>query len=218
MLHPQLRIEHAAPANAEALPPGAVITLSVLPYSIGRGFGNHLRIDHGDISRRHACVRLDNDYYAVEDLQSRNGTFVNGVRLAPGASQRLRDGDVLQLAGAISMTFVDPCVTHEQPDVRPLRVRGLWLDPQAQLVLVDGQRVELTVQQYRLLALLYGRAGAVVSRREIADALWSAGAELTTQMIDNTVSRLRASLQKVDPNHEYIVTVRGFGYQLVQPK
>jgi DNA-binding response OmpR family regulator len=37
-------------------------------------------------------------------------------------------------------------------------------------------------------------------------------------MIDNTVSRLRANLQKHDGDHEYIVTVRGFGYQFVPRK
>jgi DNA-binding response OmpR family regulator len=185
---------------------------------MGRGFGNQLRINHGDVSRRHASVRMEDDYYLLEDLQSRNGTFVNGVRLAPGASRRLQDSDVLQLASVVSMVFVDPYVTREQVEVRPLRVRGLWLDPQAQIVMVRSERVELPVQQYRLLALLYARVGAVVSRQEIADALWSTEAELTAQMIDNTISRLRANLQRVDTEHDYIVTVRGFGYQFVQSK
>jgi DNA-binding response OmpR family regulator len=55
-----------------------------------------------------------------------------------------------------------------------------------------------------------------MTRSEIAKALWSTDVELTEQMIDNTVSRLRANLQKYDASHEYIVTVRGRGYQFVQ--
>lgn len=218
MLHPQLRIERVAPAYEQTLPPNGVITLRTLPFCIGRGFTNELRVDHTDVSRRHACVRIEDDYYLIEDLGSRNGTLVNGVRLAGGEPRRLRDGDIIQVAGIISLAFVDPFVTREQPDIRPMGVRGLWLDPQAQIVLLGSERVDLPVQQYRLLALLYARPGAVISRQEIAAALWQTDVEFTAQMIDNTVSRLRANLQKYDANHEYIVTVRGLGYQFVPEK
>jgi DNA-binding response OmpR family regulator len=216
MLHPQLRIEHVAPGYEALLPEGGVITIQSLPYGIGRGFGSQLRVDHPDISRRHACVRMADDYYLLEDLSSRNGTLLNGVRLAPGETRRLADGDTIQLAGALSLVFVDPFATRNQPHVQPLAARGLWLDPQAQIVLLGSRRITLPLQQFRLLALLYARPGAVVSRAEIAEALWATGEELTEQMIDNTVSRLRANLQPHAGGHEYVVTVRGLGYRFVQ--
>jgi DNA-binding response OmpR family regulator len=218
MLHPQLRVAQVVPAYEPALPPGTVITIQSMPFCMGRGFANQLRVEHPDISRRHACLRLHDDYYVVEDLDSRNGTLVNAAHLVAGEQRRLHDGDTIQLAAVVSMVFVDPFVTRERPDVRPMRVRGLWLDPQAQIVMVGDERIVLSLQQYRLLALLYARAGTVVTRQEIAEALWSTGLDLTEQMIDNTVSRLRANLQKVDASHEYVVTVRGRGYQFVQLK
>lgn len=52
------------------------------------------------ISRRHARIRRRGANYFVEDLHSRNGTFVCGERLAPGAWHLLRDGDDLALASA----------------------------------------------------------------------------------------------------------------------
>ena len=52
------------------------------------------------ISRRHARIRRRGANYFVEDLHSRNGTFVLGERLAPGAWHPLRDGDELALASA----------------------------------------------------------------------------------------------------------------------
>ena len=46
------------------------------------------------VSRRHARIILSNGKYALEDLGSTNGTFINrGKRLAPGTSQPLNDGD-----------------------------------------------------------------------------------------------------------------------------
>lgn len=47
------------------------------------------------ISRTHARIRCEADGYWIEDLQSRHGTFVNGVRL--GYARRLNTGDVIRL-------------------------------------------------------------------------------------------------------------------------
>jgi HD-GYP domain-containing protein (c-di-GMP phosphodiesterase class II) len=52
------------------------------------------------ISRRHARIRRRGAAYFVEDLHSRNGTFVLGERLTPGAWHPLRDGDELALSSA----------------------------------------------------------------------------------------------------------------------
>ncbi len=49
------------------------------------------------VSRLHAQLQLFNDRVCVEDLGSRNGTFVNGERLAPYVEHPLYDGDWLKL-------------------------------------------------------------------------------------------------------------------------
>ena len=220
MLHPQLRIEQVAAPYDQLLPPGGLITVQALPFHIGRGLSNGLRIDHPDVSRRHACLRLLDDYYWVEDLGSRNGTLLNRERLPPNAPRRLETGDAIQLAAALRLVFLDPAATQRRPHVLPLAVHGLWLDAASQLALVGGEPVPLPPTQFQLLALLYARPGVVVTRAEIAQALWGIDAELAGLMIDNTVSRLRAALEKAvraqdHPRHEYIVTVRGLGYRFV---
>jgi 3',5'-cyclic-nucleotide phosphodiesterase len=60
----------------------------------------YICIPEPTISRRHARIRRRGANYFVEDLHSRNGTFVCGERLAPGAWHALRDGDELALASA----------------------------------------------------------------------------------------------------------------------
>ncbi|ALK99045.1 metal-dependent phosphohydrolase [Massilia sp. WF1] len=52
------------------------------------------------VSRRHARIRRSGASYFVEDLHSRNGTFVSGERLAPGSWHVLAEGDELALASA----------------------------------------------------------------------------------------------------------------------
>jgi pSer/pThr/pTyr-binding forkhead associated (FHA) protein len=51
-------------------------------------------------SRRHAALTLDRMMLVVEDLNSLNGTWVNGVRLRPGGALPLKTGDVIQIGVA----------------------------------------------------------------------------------------------------------------------
>jgi pSer/pThr/pTyr-binding forkhead associated (FHA) protein len=62
--------------------------------TIGRLPDNTIMIDSPAVSSHHACVFRDGYFFAVEDLQSTNGTFVNGTRVS---RQRLQPGDVVQV-------------------------------------------------------------------------------------------------------------------------
>lgn len=48
---------------------------------IGRDPGAQVQIDHGTVSRRHASVTIDGEKAVLEDLSSKNGTFLNGERI-----------------------------------------------------------------------------------------------------------------------------------------
>lgn len=61
---------------------------------------------HGYVSRQHARIERSSDHFAIEDLQSSNGTAVNSRHLAPGAAVRLRQGDVIRM-GQIELRFVE---------------------------------------------------------------------------------------------------------------
>jgi len=67
-----------------------VLTSSVV---LGRGSGCDLQIDDDSVSRRHAFVRIEQDEVWVDDLSSRNGTWVNGVLITQ--PKRLAHGDRL---------------------------------------------------------------------------------------------------------------------------
>ena len=63
--------------------------------TIGRDEGADVQLPDKTISRRHAALRIEGETAVVEDLGSRNGTFVNGTRVED--PQRLREGDSLQI-------------------------------------------------------------------------------------------------------------------------
>ena len=73
------------------------LPLALMPGEnvIGRDPDVAVHIDHSEISRRHARVLVNGDGAVVEDLQSRNGTFLNGKRVESPTA--LHDGDVLSV-------------------------------------------------------------------------------------------------------------------------
>ena len=93
--------------------------------------------------------------------------------------------------------------------------------PQAHRVLIGEDEIEppLSPPQYRLLELLYRNPDRVVSRDEVAEFVWPGTMRVgvSNQAIDALVRRVRDRLAEVDPDHAYVVTVRGHGFRLDNP-
>lgn len=70
---------------------------------IGRAPNAELRLEDDGISRTHARIRAETNKAWVEDMKSRNGTFVNGVKIT--ATTELRDGDKIQVGRGTVLRF-----------------------------------------------------------------------------------------------------------------
>ena len=94
-----------------------------------------------------------------------------------------------------------------------LRLADLEIDLLRQRVTRAGQRVDLTSREFLLLSLLARRAGEVLSRTLIAEAVWDMNFDSDTNVVDVNVRRLRSKVD--DPfSLKLIHTVRGAGYVL----
>ncbi len=191
---------------------GQAVELTRFPFMIGRARDCDYVLDYSAISRQHARLTSDQQSVYLEDLDSTNGTFVNGRRLVAGEVYRLRAGDEISFGKVCLWVFDDPATTAQIPPVKIPRP-GLEIDEEAGRVTVAGKLLypPLSPNQFALLTLLVANAGRVVEREEIVTAVWGPGTDVSDQTIDALVSRLRRRLQEVDPEHEYIVTRRGFG-------
>lgn len=187
-------------------------------FTVGRGKECDLVIDERQVSRQHIKIKRLDDVYYVEDLNSKNGTWVNGEQLK--GERQLKDGDEIQLALVISMTFIateeaTAPMSREEYSGKSGRLR---LDRDSRRVFCGGKEINppLSLPQYRLLELLYDAHGAVCTRTGVIEAVWPEAISdgVSEQAIDALVRRLRDRIAEVDPEHQYIVTVRGHGFRL----
>lgn len=99
------------------------------------------------------------------------------------------------------------------------RVLGdVRLEAATRRVLVGGADVELTPKEFDLLAFLAAHPGEVFTRSQLLERVWNSSSQwLGEATVTEHVHRLRTKLEP-DPSHPRLLrTVRGIGYQLVEP-
>jgi DNA-binding response OmpR family regulator len=79
---------------------------------------------------------------------------------------------------------------------------------------VDGQALNITATEFKLLCLLASRPGEVQPRETLLRDVWGYEPTLDTRTVDTTMQRLRAKLGQAADRLE---TVRGVGYRLTDP-
>ena len=90
---------------------------------------------------------------------------------------------------------------------------GLSLDFERMEFRRDGQIVELSKTEQRLLRLLVQNRGTTLSRGDLVDRVWTDGAEYVEEnALSVTVKRLRDKLEEVPSKPRYLKTVYGIGY------
>lgn len=132
-------------------------------------------------------LELGADDYVVKPFSPRE--------LLARVRARLRRGD--QLA---SLT--------PQPD------RRFTHDRTGQRIRYEGQWLALTRYEYRLLAVLIERPGAIFSRERLMDDVWRDAPETVDRTVDTHVKTLRQKLRQLSPGQDPIQTHRGLGYSV----
>jgi pSer/pThr/pTyr-binding forkhead associated (FHA) protein len=61
-------------------------------YHVGRSPGNHIQLSDSYVSRRHLKILRRGERYFIEDLNSKNGTSVDGELIDPGVELEVREG------------------------------------------------------------------------------------------------------------------------------
>lgn len=94
---------------------------------------------------------------------------------------------------------------------KQLQLGQIQMFPDAHIVQVNGNRVELTLKEFDLLQLFLEHPGQVFSRDHLLERIWSTDFAGETRTVDVHIGTLRT---KLGPCGEYIRTVRGIGYRM----
>jgi predicted component of type VI protein secretion system len=126
--------------------------------TIGRRPYNDVMLDDLTVSGEHAVLHTADGGSTVHDLNSRNGTLVNGV---PVAQRTLADGDLIEI-GIYRLHYVIERAPADPADPPPVQ-----LPPVAQVATLSGPRAGATVRLERPIVSLSGGSGevAVIARR-----------------------------------------------------
>jgi phosphate regulon transcriptional regulator PhoB len=93
-----------------------------------------------------------------------------------------------------------------------LRAGVIEVDLERHRVMAEGQVLDLSPTEFRLLRFLMERKGRVFSRDQILDAVWKGEAFVESRTVDVHIRRLRAELDRAGAGRA-IETVRGVGYR-----
>jgi two-component system, OmpR family, alkaline phosphatase synthesis response regulator PhoP len=102
---------------------------------------------------------------------------------------------------------------RDRDEVNELAFDDTRIDLRAKTVTRAGQLVELTAQEFKLLAHFVSNPGRTFSRDELLSAAWGFGYEGTARTVDNFVSQLRAKFELKPEEPRRFCTVRGLGYR-----
>lgn len=199
----QMAVSHTGPDavdRARALSPDLIILDVMLP-----GF------DGIEVCRR---VRQFSDAYIIM-LTAKDEEMDKVLGLSMGADDYLvKPFSPRELIARVRAMLRRPRTSEDAATVSH-QVAGIILEPQARHLTVDGTPVELTRTEFDLLAALMEHPKAVLTRRQLIDAVWGPGWYGDEHVVDVHIGHVRDKLGDDAASPRYIRTVRGVGYGMV---
>ncbi len=105
-----------------------------------------------------------------------------------------------------------------EPKSNQLRVHELTVDVDTYIVYKNGAELDLTHREFELLVYLVRNKGRVMTREHLLQAVWGYEYFGDVRTVDVTIRRLREKIEDDPGKPEYIITRRGLGYMLRNPK
>lgn len=163
-----------------------------------------------DVCRK---IRKDNDIPIIM-LTARDEESDRLVGLEIGAddyvTKPFSPKEVIARAKAILRRTSREVVRHE-----PIRAGSIVIDLERHEVTINGQIIESTPTEFKILELLASNIGKVYSRLQIVEQTQGYSFEGYERTIDTHIKNLRRKLEINTKEHQYIQTVYGIGYKFV---
>lgn len=194
------------------------ICLSDQDFLFGRNPNVNLILNDQKVSRRHALIRRRGDQYTLTDLNSRNGTFLNGKKIEK--ETLLYANDRISIIGKYYFLFQDSDVTLT--GTSPQFSLGIILDNRTGNVWIENTLISppLSPNCFRLLEILCQDPGRLYSYEEIHRFIWpdlEYYGDSDRNRCHVVKKQLLDVLRKYSPNVDCVRVVSKRGMRLVDP-
>lgn len=198
---------------------GNQIQITKDSFVIGRDGSSDYAIPNERISRQHIHIFLYDGRWLLEDLDSKNHTWLRGEKILPRSPILLKEGDHIQIASQSILCFHDPSSTLSD-DSRVI-TEGLWIDTDTGDVFIHNQKIQpkLGKRSFLILLCLYEKSftpNPTVSLDELVAIGWPNLYGVSDEMIDSEIHRIRKRLKELESKHDFIKAERGKGRRFEQ--
>ncbi|WP_078498249.1 FHA domain-containing protein [Paenibacillus selenitireducens] len=176
------------------------------------------------VSRKHFAIHEENGQYYIEDLDSKNGTYVNHNRLQPNEKTLLQHTDHISLAhGHVLLTF-STYNLNDTIDIVPflkaanaMLVTDLSLDPIKQELSVHDECFAFSEKEYKCIELLVQNQRQFVSKDEIKTYVWPERSPSIDEIPDVSSEEVNALIYRIRQKTQQVLAIeniRSKGYIL----
>ena len=157
-------------------------------------------------------IRRESDVYVIM-LTAKSEEFDRVMGLTVGADDYLtKPFSPRELAARVKAILRRGRNTPAN-DQQTLTFKRLKIDMLRHEVERDGEPIELTALEFKLLAMLATYAGMVLSRQQLLERVWGYDFYGEERVVDVHIGHVRQKLEADPANPQFIVTVRGVGYK-----
>jgi len=107
---------------------------------------------------------------------------------------------------------------ENEPEQQGFKLFNLFIDTDMYVLYKDGEPVELTHREFELVHYMARNSGKVMTREHLLQAVWGFEYFGDVRTVDVTIRRLREKIEDDPSRPEYILTRRGLGYMMRNPK
>ena len=99
---------------------------------------------------------------------------------------------------------------------RPYSAKGLTIDFDKRLVMVEGKEIHLTRVEYKIVSMLAQNSGKVITYSSLIEQVWGPYADDNNRILRVNMANIRRKLEKSPGEPEYIFTELGVGYRMIE--
>lgn len=165
-------------------------------------------------------VRSSNQHIPILMLTARSSEYDRVLGLDTGADDYLtKPFSFIELSARVKALFRRSATQHETGETAPDKIElgELTIDLKTRRVMVGDQLIELTAREFDLLCHFAMNPGQVFTRTQLLRDVWGYHHDGYEHTVNTHINRLRNKIEKQPQSPDFIITVWGVGYQLIDP-